>query len=122
MISQQREQLAAPSLVLSSASLLSRFGFNDGDIPESLLDYWHSIEVDYLKIDWHSALRKLVHEHLLPQLEKTHTIVVYIETCHNPIRAESVDGVTVVGSGEYIALEPIVVTVPYSAVAEACGL
>lgn len=90
--------MTEPHLTLSSSSLLSKWGFNDGDDPDDWLDYCEAHGIDYNEVDF--PLVELVRRFLLPRIEQEIT-VVEIETCHNPIRAESVDGadVTDVWSG-----------------------
>ena len=80
-------------LHLFTESLFSKWGFGDGDEPDHLLD---CLDAAHLKLssDWHAVLRLLVRRHLVPALNRT--VAVYdIETIHNPVRAESVDGVEV---------------------------
>lgn len=92
------------TLTLRSSGLMSKWGFNDGDMPEEVgdqiadrFDPW-SEEYDRryraaLGV-WHDVLRGLVRDYLLPALDQK--VEVYdIDTNHNPIRAESVDGVNV---------------------------
>ena len=110
-----------PTLRLSASGLLSKWGFNDGDEPEAFMDYWDEIGVPYWDTDWRKALRILVRRHLLPELERHHRIVVYdIETSHNPIRAEMLDGVEVDDHADVkMTLTPEFVEIPYEAVMEA---
>jgi len=120
--------MTTPTLTLSVNSLCSKWGFNDGDEPEHLLDYWDDTGVDhYNKVAWHSALRKLVRSHLVPAIEAAgHTVEVYdVDTIHNPIRASAIDGVEVDDFNNCAAPVPMRidhVTVPYEAIVEACGL
>lgn len=81
------------ALRLPSACLLSKHGFNDGDVPDALLDVLDERGLPYPD-GWHEALRVLVREHLLPVLDQR-VEVVDVETNHNPIRAWTVDGVEV---------------------------
>jgi len=113
-----------PALTLCSQGLLSKWGFNDGDMPEELMDYWDTLGVDYSDIDWRDALRKLVRTYLLPQLEANHHITIYdIETIHNPIRAATVDGLEIDDTEDTdIRLVPEHITIQYNAVATACEL
>lgn len=109
-----------PTLSLWSESLLSKWGFQDGDTPEQVMDYCDDHGIDYVRVDWHEVLRGLVRKHLLPELEKHHTIkLVDIETIHNPIRASEVDGRDVEGDwydGSTLELKPEGVHIPMSAV------
>ncbi len=120
--------MVAPTLTLVAGSLLSKWGFNDGDEPDHLLDYMDEIGVDYnaLPVGWHEALRILVRGHLLPALAATgHQVEVYdIETIHNPIRASKVDGVEIddYALDEQVELRPESVTVQWADVATALGL
>lgn len=83
------------TLTLHSASLLSKYGFNDGDEPDALLDELDRRGIAYPNSgEWHAALTRLVREHLVPALDQR-VEVVEIETNHNPIRAQTVDGADV---------------------------
>lgn len=62
----------------------SKFGFNDGDEPEALLDWCDEHGLPYPE-DWHAVLIRLVRAHLLPLLPGVE--VQTISTAHNPIRA-----------------------------------
>lgn len=118
----------SPTLTLYADSLCSKWGFNDGDEPENLLDYWDEIGVRYTDLDWHTALRTLVRERLVPAMEAAgHVVEVYnIVTNHNPIRARRIDGVEVDdyrgAAGALRDLRPEFVVVPYEEIARACGL
>lgn len=81
--------MAEPRLTLFSSSLLSKWGFNDGDDPDDWLDYCDGRGIDHNALAF--PLIPLVQRYLLPQLKQKVT-VVEIETSHNPIRAESVGG------------------------------
>jgi len=117
-----------PTLTLFAHSLLSKWGFNDGDEPEHLLDYMDEVEINYnaLPIDWHDALRSLVRKHLLPALAANgHQVEVYdIDTIHNPIRASKVDGVEIddYARNDGVQLNPDSVTVSWADVACAWGV
>lgn len=114
-----------PELHLFSESLLSKWGFNDGDTPDHVLDYCEDRGIDYNAWDWHDVLRRLVRKHLLPELEKNHTIeLVDVECCHNPIRASKVDGVDVsdewyMGGDAITQLTPDGVSIPMEDVVRA---
>lgn len=95
--------MSEPHLTLFSCDLLSKWGFNDGDDPESWLDYCDAHGIDYNEVEF--PLVDLVRRFLLPRIEQTIT-VVEVETCHNPIRAETVDGIDVTEAWFGRALEP----------------
>jgi hypothetical protein len=81
-------------IYLSGDSLFSKYGFNDGDMPDALMDWLDADHpsVDYSVEDWHPVLVQLVRGHLLPLLPDG--LEVYeIDTIHNPIRARSLNGV-----------------------------
>jgi hypothetical protein len=105
-------------LTLFSSSLLSKWGFNDGDDPYDWLDYCEANGIDYNEVDF--PLVELVRRFLLPRIEQPIT-VVEVETCHNPIRAETVDGVDMTevwfGRAPEPTLTPEYVEVPMSEVA-----
>lgn len=119
--------MTEPTLTLRAGCLCSKWGFNDGDMSYALVDYWAEIGVDYDAIEWHPALRKLVRDYLVPAMEAAgHVVEVYdIETIHNPVRARRIDGHEVDDYGfdpAPVELRPESVTVPYAAIARACGL
>lgn len=106
-------------LTLFSSCLLSKWGFNDGDAPDDWLDYCEANGIDYNEVEF--PLVALVRAFLLPRIEQTVT-VVEIETIHNPIRVETIDGVGVreawFGRAEAPALVPDHVDVPMAEVAK----
>lgn len=83
------------TLVLSAASLCSKWGFCDGDIlSEDVSDRWLSEEFGrdwWTSIKHHTLLCLLVERHLLPLLPAGVETYV-IGGCHNPIRVKSVNG------------------------------
>lgn len=107
---------------LDSDSLLSKFGFNDGDMPEDVCDRIDRLGIPSERVDWHAVLRNLVRKYLLPELAKYHVVeLTDIDTAHNPIRAWKVDGVEVREQwygGPVDELTPEGVDVPMSAVVE----
>lgn len=106
------------TLTLRSEDLLSKWGFNDGEPPEALLDVLDAEGIAY-PTDWHAILVQLVEENLLPVLDQR-VEVVTLETNHNPIRADRVDGVELedwTGAGD-IVLSPESVDVPVERVLE----
>lgn len=101
-----------PVITLFSSSLLSKFGFNDGDGPN---EWWDHCDANGLDLDY--PLEEIVRRYLVPRLEQDVT-VVHIETCHNPIRVETVNGVDVTeawfGRAPEPTLTPEYVEVPLS--------
>lgn len=110
-------------LTLHSDCLVSRWGFNDGDMPEWIEDACdeHGVDfADHLRHDvWHDTLWTLVNDHLLPALDQR-VELVRIHTTHNPVRACTVDGVSVEDQwtevDTTVELTPESVTVPLDAV------
>ncbi|MDX3353875.1 hypothetical protein PV703_11255 [Streptomyces sp. ME01-24h] len=104
-----------PVITLFSSDLLSKWGFNDGDAPNQWLDYCEANGVDYNAVDF--PLTDLVRTYLLPRIEQDVT-VVDVETSHNPIRVQTVDGVDVTeawfGRASEPTLTPEYVEVPMS--------
>ncbi len=73
----------------STDSLLSKWGFGDGDMLEDLM--WDN---DLRDVDEHEVLIKVVKTLLLPKIDQN--VEVYEVSCiHNPIRARTVDGVEI---------------------------
>lgn len=107
-----------PRVTLFSSSLLSKWGFNDGDAPDDWLDYCEAHGIDYNEVDF--PLTELVRRYLLPAIEQNVT-AVEIETIHNPIRVETVDGVDVTevwfGRAPEPTLTPEYVEIPIAEVA-----
>ena len=105
-------------LTLRSDDLCSKWGFNDGDIPEHVVEWCDENGIDWSEADWHEVLRTLVREHLLPVLAEHHEVEVHhIETHHNPIRASRIDGQDIdTRNGPVPRLTPEQVTVPAEAV------
>jgi hypothetical protein len=113
------EDPAAPAgLTLYADDLCSKWGFNDGDMPEHVMAWCTENGIAWHDVDWHDVLRALVHEHLLPALAEHHEIEVYhIMTQHNPIRASRIDGEDIDAyRGPAPGLTPQLVTVPAEAV------
>jgi hypothetical protein len=105
-------------LTLFSRCLLSKWGFNDGDDPDDWLDYCDAHGIDYNEVDF--PLVELVRRYLLPALDQTVT-VVEIGTNHNPIRAQTVNGIDVSAAWRdrepELALTPEYVEIPMVEVA-----
>lgn len=90
--------MSAGHMTLSGECLFSKWGFGDGDMPDELLDMadgWPAKEkmwaYDFGSKQWHEVLRRLVRERLLP-LMPAGVELVDINTIHNPIRADKVNG------------------------------
>lgn len=99
--------MTEPSVTLFSCDLLSKWGFNDGNDPDDWLDWCEANGIDCKAVDfpWVAVVRK----YLIPLIEQDVT-VVDVETCHNPIRVEAVNGADVTdawyGRAEAPALTP----------------
>ena len=77
------------NLILHSDSLLSKWGFSDGDI---ISDYvYDNAGIDDFSYNPHKVLEELVKRYLLPKLDKK-VEIMFIDTNHNPVRAEMIDG------------------------------
>ncbi|MFG2328262.1 hypothetical protein ACGFMM_01415 [Streptomyces sp. NPDC048604] len=109
--------MTEPHVTLFSSSLLSKWGFSDGDDPGDWLDYCEARGIDYTVLGF--PLVALVRQYLLPRIEQPIT-VVEVETIHNPIRAETVNGQdmteTWFGRAPEPTLTPEYVEVPMSEV------
>jgi len=87
--------MVSDTVYLDSDSLLSKYGFGDGDMLDDIVwDWW-----DARNSEWgssppftqHAVLVAVVKRHLLPALpEQVDTFA--IGTCHNPIRVDKVNG------------------------------
>lgn len=88
----QPREAAEPVITLFSSGLLSKWGFGDGNDPDEWWDYCEANGIDPARADF--PLEEIVRRHLVPKLDQAVT-VVHIETSHNPIRAQTVDGVDV---------------------------
>lgn len=106
---------AAETVTLFSADLLSKWGFNDGADPDEWWDFCERHGADPGVLDF--PLVEMVQRYLIPRLDQTVTVAI-IETSHNPIRVETVDGVDVTeawfGRAPKPALTPEYVEVPLS--------
>ncbi|MDN4616389.1 hypothetical protein P5G50_18230 [Leifsonia sp. F6_8S_P_1B] len=102
-------------LTLIGSSLLSKWGFGDGDV---VGDWWWDAYDDECPADRHEVLRLLVREFLIPAaLDAGLTIDLYdIETIHNPIRARSVNGEPVEDLPFEAELDEVVVAISPQAV------
>lgn len=107
-------------LTLVSEDLLSKWGFNDGDLPDWIWDVCDEQRIDHDAFEWHDVLWALANEHLSPALGQ-HVHLVRIETNHNPVRASTVDGVDVEEQwmkDPITRLTPESVTIPVDSVLE----
>ncbi len=99
-------------LVLDADDLFVRWGFDDGDL---INQWWENHfgevfdEVHSDDVDDHEVLADLVKTHLVPAIiEAGHTIEVYsILTIHNPIWAQTLDGVAVDFSAKNQIVPPV---------------
>lgn len=88
-------------IYLASDGLLSKWGFEDGDVLENVLfkehESWDRFYNDADLLTGHEELIRLVKTCLVPEIEMHHKLDVFEveETNHNPIRTRSVDGVEV---------------------------
>ncbi|MGW1223102.1 hypothetical protein ACWD6O_34645 [Streptomyces californicus] len=105
------------TLTLFTADLLSKWGFNDGSDPDGWLDWCDNWGIDHNAIGF--PLAAIVRQHLVPAIEQDVT-VVDIETSHNPIRVETVNGADVTeawyGRAPVPTLTPEYVDVPMTKV------
>lgn len=74
------------TVTLHAECLLSKWGFCDGDLLEWLCEFGDFNE--------HDVLCAVVKQKLIPALAQKVEVEV-LGTCHNPIRAKTVDGVDV---------------------------
>jgi hypothetical protein len=113
-------------LTLWTSGLLSKWGFNDGDMPDDVWDAWDEVcrPASYRHVDWHPVLCRLVSEYVAPRLDQR-VELTEIGTNHNPIRASKVDGVDVedcwYGKRPEPTISPESVTVPMSDVLAMLG-
>lgn len=78
------------NLALYADDLLSKWGFDDGDrLSDWVFDTLGRHDFEY---ENHKVLEELVKRYLLPKLDKK-VEIYFINTIHNPVRAEMIDGV-----------------------------
>lgn len=84
--------MSEPTFLLDANSLLSKWGFGDGD---ALSDWWWDNFDEEPPFNDHDALYTLVETHLVPELEKAgwEVELVKISTIHNPVRAERLNNI-----------------------------
>ena len=73
-------------IALYAADLWSKWGFNDGDMPDEVWDALEEEGIDVLHLDWHRVLIDLVRTFLVPRLD-VEVELQEIITSHNPIRS-----------------------------------
>lgn len=83
--------MAEPRFTLHAESLLSKWGFGDGD---ALEDWWWDNFDEEPPFNDHDVLYALVLAHLVPAIEEAgHSVEVFrIHTIHNPVRGRRLDG------------------------------
>ena len=119
--------MSEPVLRLFSDGLLSKHGFGDGYEPDEWLDWCEARGIEFPYTGWHSTLRELVARYLLPALDQ-HVTVVHVDTIHNPVRAQTVNGADAeqywhASPDRYPELTPEYVEIPMAEVARiAAGL
>lgn len=105
----------ADTVTLFSRNLLSKWGFNDGEGPDEWWDYCERNGADPSALDF--PLEEVVRRYLVPLLDQD-VSAVHVETSHNPIRVETVNGVDVTevwfGRQPAPTLTPEYVDVPLS--------
>ena len=81
---------------LWSDGLLSKWGFDDGDVLDDITYQWSIDGLPEAQVRDHDLLTAAVFQLLLPRLDQV-VGVQEIITIHNPIRAATVDGTDVTG-------------------------
>jgi hypothetical protein len=83
-----------PTFTLDAESLLSKWGFGDGD---ALSDWWWDNYGAELPFNDHDMLHALVLAYLVPAIHDAarEVEIIRIDTIHNPVRADTLDGVQV---------------------------
>ncbi len=78
-------------MVFNTSSLLSKWGFDDGDMLDEFCEqhYYEAFDKS-LQFD-HELLCAVVKKHVIPKLDQK-VEVITLRTIHNPIRVASVDG------------------------------
>lgn len=86
--------MSDPTFTLDADGLLSKWGFGDGD---ALSDWWWDHYGEDAPFDDREALHALVIAYLVPAIHDAarEVEIVRIETIHNPVRADTLDGVKV---------------------------
>lgn len=83
-----------PTFSLDAESLLSKWGFGDGD---ALSDWWWDHYGAEPPFNDHDMLHALVLAYLVPAIHDgaREVEIIRIDTIHNPVRADTLDGVQV---------------------------
>jgi hypothetical protein len=82
-------------IYLHAESLWSKWGFNDGDCPDEVMNALEERGIDYGDFDWHARLSTLVLRHIVPLLDGVESAdIVEVHTIHNPIRHKDWFGVS----------------------------
>ncbi|MFB4348488.1 hypothetical protein [Microbacterium sp. CR_7] len=86
--------MSEPTFELDAESLLSKWGFGDGD---ALSDWWWDSFGEDAPFNERNVLHALVIAFLVPALHDAgrDVEISWIETNHNPVRADTFDGVPV---------------------------
>lgn len=95
---------ASPILVLNPRGLYSKYGFNDGDMPDHIREWFESQAYDLDSLDWHETLFNLVNEFVLPRVTlPAGTSLWRIHSAHNPARVRDEAGNDVYDSDDWHA-------------------
>lgn len=75
-------------LILDSDSIGTKFGFNDGDEPDTVVNMvaTHLGHYHYIGRMWHPILMDLVQAYLVPAINRPDLDIYLLSTIHNPIR------------------------------------
>lgn len=85
-----------PVLVLPKEGLYSKYGFNDGDMPDQVAAWLEYNGYESEAVDWHETLFNLVEAYLLPEVTlHPGTKLVKMGTAHNPARVLDEEGLDV---------------------------
>lgn len=83
--------MTEPIFTLDADGLLSKWGFGDGD---ALSDWWWDNFDEDTPFDDREVLHALVLAFLVPAIHDAarEVEIVHVETIHNPVRADTLDG------------------------------
>lgn len=97
--------MSGRNLLLDAESLMSKWGFDDGS---ALDDWWGDVYDTAPRFNTDDVLHALVVAHLVPALRAAgHEVeLIRIETSHNPVRADTLDGQLVDHYSNARRLEP----------------